>query len=527
MGGGAIGTNGAFGENIGFALKVPLVIQNLQRTEQEIPIVVPETQRCGPAVDETMMVLISVIQPVQSCLQAQDFFLRLIVQLGVDQIAGGVPQFDQAADPFLLCGTGAAFPHQGAFPVVDSVISDGVAVIPDRGVSVNGLSLPGILLRQQNLRLGECGVQIAQRRIQAGFQRFGIVLKGQAGGGGTIRPADHLHGSANHFGVVHEVLIHGNAVRILPKMEPWFIPVQNGIALLQKYNVRGGFGARRFEGDVGKAHCANQVAAGGKIAAYLAGLLIHRPAGGQKRQNAARTKFVHGLCKEIIMDLEMQTVVLGVIDLKISKRNIAHHTIEEVVGQAGLLKTGDLDVGVLVELFRKTSRQGIQFHAVQVGVIDGKTLRSIGKEGANAHAWFQNVALLHPEALQSAVHGANDFGRCVKGGEGTAAGVGVFCFGQEFLQLSIFLGPCAFLRVKNIRQTAPAGVFCQNGLFLRTGRRSAIGNTLFDFFQQADSGHIGCIFLPWGRRRVRVSRGCIIDWLMRRQFGQTGNLHLF
>ena len=44
VGGGAIGTNGAFGENIGFALEIPLVIQNLQRTEQEIAIVVPETQ---------------------------------------------------------------------------------------------------------------------------------------------------------------------------------------------------------------------------------------------------------------------------------------------------------------------------------------------------------------------------------------------------------------------------------------------------------------------------------------------------
>ena len=107
-----------------------------------------------------MTALVFIIQTVQTGLQAQDFFLRFIVQLGVDQSAGGVPQFNQAADPFLLRGTGAAFPHEGAFPVIDSVISDGVAVIPDSRVSVNGLTLPGILLRQQNLRLGECGVQI-------------------------------------------------------------------------------------------------------------------------------------------------------------------------------------------------------------------------------------------------------------------------------------------------------------------------------------------------------------------------------
>ena len=154
----------------------------------------------------------------------------------------------------------------------------------------------------------------------------------------------------------------------------------------------------------------------------------------------------------------MQPIVLRVNHTVIPKRYIADNHIEKAVGQVGFLKACDLDVCFLVQLAGDSAGQAVQLHTKQSG---GRLIQiavALPKKRAYPHTGFQNRTGTHTHFAQGGVHCVNDFGRGVKGGQGAAAGSGVFFLCQQAFQLGIFAVPAVLVGLKGIGQTAPAGV---------------------------------------------------------------------
>ena len=82
---------------------------------------------------------------------------------------------------------------------------------------------------------------------------------------------------------------------------------------------------------------------------------------------------------------------------------------------------------------------------------------------------LNDVAMLEAYVLQSLIDGADDGGAGVVGIEDGAPGRVVLLRRQGLLQLRVFFGPVLLVRVKGIRQSAPAHIAGQDLLFLRCG----------------------------------------------------------
>ena len=127
----------------------------------------------------------------------------------------------------------------------------------------------------------------------------------------------------------------------------------------------------------------------------------------------------------------MQPVILWVNHAVIPKRHIADGYIKKAVGQVSFLKAGDLDVGFLVQLAGDSAGQAVQLHTKQSG---GRLIQiavALPEKRTHTHTRFQNRTGTHTHFAQGGVHRINNFWRGVKGGQGAAAGSGVFFLCQQ------------------------------------------------------------------------------------------------
>ena len=129
----------------------------------------------------------------------------------------------------------------------------------------------------------------------------------------------------NHLRVVHEILVDGKAVLGLAELHPVRLMVDGAVTLLQKDNVADNICASIGTGRIVRQTDGTQqigtfchVLAGGAV------LAVHGVAAGDKRHDAARTHLVNGFRKEIIVDTKSQLVVRLIVDLVLTKGNIAH-----------------------------------------------------------------------------------------------------------------------------------------------------------------------------------------------------------
>ena len=185
-----------------------------------------------------------------------------------------------------------------------------------------------------------------QQRLSETVHRIGVYRL--TGGSRAIRAGDYLHSAANHFGVLHKVAVHGNAVGIFCKVQPRLVLLAQRIALLQKNYIRHNFSAAALERIVGQAHRADKVAALGNVLAGTVILFVQCAAGGDERHDAAGAQLVDALGKEIVVNGKMQPVILRVIDLEIAERYIAHNAVKIVVGEKRIFIAGYLDIGLLI-----------------------------------------------------------------------------------------------------------------------------------------------------------------------------------
>ena len=295
-----------------------------------------------------------IILAVKLGLQTVDFLVRQVLQLRIDQSAGGIAQFHQFADALGRGCVGIKLPHDCAFAVIDFIVLYRVAEITHKGIGINVLGVLAAFLLHGNFGFCQRGGQVLHSSVDLRFQqrlsetvhRIGVYWL--TGGSRAIRTGDYLHPTANHIRVLHKVAVHGNAVGIFCKVQPRLVLLAQCVTLLQENYIRHNFSSAALERIVGQAHRTNQVAALGNVLADAVIFFVQCAAGGDDRHDAAGAQLVDALGKEIVVDGKMQPVILRVIDLEIAERDIANSAVKIVVGEKRIFIAGHLDIGLLI-----------------------------------------------------------------------------------------------------------------------------------------------------------------------------------
>ena len=127
MGHGPVGLDGAFGEHVRLALQIPVIVQNLQRTEQVVGAVLVKSLPVCPVVDEAIPGGEGVVQAAQLLLLGLDGGVcAVLVHLEGDKAVYAVPQGDHAPDPSLRRSGQLRADHDAVFPVVHLAAYQGI-----------------------------------------------------------------------------------------------------------------------------------------------------------------------------------------------------------------------------------------------------------------------------------------------------------------------------------------------------------------------------------------------------------------
>ena len=295
-----------------------------------------------------------IILAVKLGLQTVDFLVRQVLQLRIDQSAGGIAQFHQFADTLGRCCVGITFPHDCAFAVIDFIVLYRVAEITHKGIGINVLGVLAAFFLYGNFGSCQRGGQVLHSSVDLRFQqrlsetvhRIGVYRL--TGGSRAIRTGDYLHSAANHFRVLHKVAVHGDAVGIFCKVQPRLVLLAQCVTLLQENYIRHDFSSAALERIVGQAHRADKVTSLSNVLAGTVILFVQCAAGGDDRHDAAGAQLVDALGKEIVVNGKMQPVILRVIDLEIAERDIANNAVKIVVGEKCIFIAGYLDTGLLI-----------------------------------------------------------------------------------------------------------------------------------------------------------------------------------
>ena len=101
--------------------------------------------------------------------------------------------------------------------------------------------------------------------------------------------------------------------------------VNRAVTLLQEDNIRNNIRTSvSTERIIRQTDSTQQIGTFCHVLAGGAVLAVHGVAAGDKRHDAARTHLVNGFRKEIIVDTKSQLVVRLIVDLVLTKGNIAH-----------------------------------------------------------------------------------------------------------------------------------------------------------------------------------------------------------
>ena len=248
--------NGTLSEQVGFPLQSTLLVQHLQRTQQEIGAILVKGDGVATGVDQPILPGKSVIEVVQFCLLLADAALRIVLGLILQQRPHTIPQADHAADT-ALGGLGHLHRiHAAVLAVIELSVHQRVGEIADGGVCLDGL----ILALQFLLTLigGNFTVDILHGVGKETVQR--LVGERRTGGFRAIRSRYHFHLAQHHIRVVEEIAVHGDTVVVRPQLHPLWLNVHHAVTLLQEQNVRYHLRTRcRLEGIVGQADRAQQL----------------------------------------------------------------------------------------------------------------------------------------------------------------------------------------------------------------------------------------------------------------------------
>ena len=183
------------------------------------------------------------------------------------------------------------------------------------------------------------------------------------------------------------------------------------------------------------------------------------------------------------MDGKAQLVVGTVVDLILPERYIANGYIIEITSIRGF-KACHGDVGAWIKLLCNTTGDRIQLHAVKAAVLH--FLRQTAEKVADTHGGLQNIARFKAHSVQRFIDGMDNGGAGVVGVQRRCSGRGIFLRRKRNIQLLKLIRPVGLILIERIRQTAPADIFCEHGLFLRR----CLSAVKLQFLQKIDRVHV-------------------------------------
>ena len=453
--------DGALGEQVGFPLQAALLIQHLQRTQQEIGAILVKGDGVAARIDKPIVMGKAVIEVVQLCLLLAYHAIRIVLCLILQQRPHTIPQADHAANTALGSLGRLHRIHAAVLAVIELVIHKRIGKIADDGVCLDGLIFALQLLRPV---VGiDLTVDILHGVGKEAVQR--LIRKGYTGGLRAIRSRYHFHLAQHHIRVVEEIAVHGDTVVVRPQLHPLWLNVHHAVTLLQEQNVRYHLRTRcRLEGIVGQADRAQQLRPLRDVLPHIAGALIHGVAGGDERHHAARPHLVQRLGEEVLVDGQVQPVIAPILHFELAERHIAHSYVKEVVGEIHLFIATHGNAAARVELAGNAAGDIVQLHAVELTLCHA--IRQHTEEVADAAGRLQHVALPEAHLSQRGIDAVDHHRRRVEGGQRGLPRCGIFLLSQQASQSLVIVVPW----VKAVRKATPAHIFGQHLLLLRCGR---------------------------------------------------------
>ena len=330
---------------------------------------------------------------------------------------------------------------------------------------------------------------------QSGAELLGkvLVLPGFTSQLRTIGAGGDLQIAQHHFGVGLEIAVHtheaGAFLAVLPdigvafndlRLHPFrqrLIFTQGNLPLLQEHDGHGGIcPGIGLENAVRQADRAQQITAPGDIPPRPIILFVHRAAadavGGNERDHAACPDLINRFGKEIIVNQKPLPVITLVHHGIITKRHVADSKVEKAVREVGFFVAAHRDTGLGIELLGDAPGDAVQLHAVQLG--RGHALRQQAEEISHAAGRLQNVPFLKAHVPDGLIDGLDNQGAGVVGIEGGCPRRFVLAVRQQAFQLLILGGPLGLVRVKGVRDAAPANIAGEDFL-LCFGGGAALG----------------------------------------------------
>ena len=419
-----MGTDGALGEHIRLALEAALLVQHLQRTQQEIAGVLPKGQTVAPAGQQTIFLRVLVVEGIELRLLLLNILVGIALGLVVNKPAHTISEGNHAPDSIFRRNGNLHRIHAAVFPEVHLAVNDGITEIAHIGVGRDGVIF---LLQFLLLVLGNLSVKILYCFLKE-CRKVGIFVPTanavHAEPGGC-----HDHLAQNHIGILNEIAVHADAVGIGVQMHPVRLDVRHPIPLLQEQNIAGDFRTGiALEGVIGQANGTNEISPLCKIFPHGRVFFVHRTLGGDERHNAAGSDLIQGLSEKVIVNEPVVLIVSLIQHLEIAKGNIADGHIKEAIRHLHLFKAGDGNGAVLIELLGDAPGDGIQFHTISVTACHA--FGNHADEIANTTGWLQNIALPEAHLLQRLIHGLDDNRRGIERSQGAGSGSSVFFFGK-------------------------------------------------------------------------------------------------
>ena len=432
MGDAVFRPDGPFCEHIRLAFQFAVLVQVFQRTEQVIGRIILKEAAVFAVIDEAKLGGKGIVGGVQFDLFRLDVGVRVIFQLILDQLVDHLPQLHHAFDPFPGVAAQFCLGHDGVFAVIHFTIYHRVREVLDAGVggqdigSVLGSFSFGMLHRPVlAVNLCRCLFELrGQVRPLEGVDRYVLpAILGVFGG----------KFAQNHLGMLHKILVDGEAFQRFAQLHPVRLPVDGPVPLLQEDDVGNnlcpGVG---FERIVGQPDGSQQVGPLGQVLASAAVFGIQRVPAGDKCHYTARANLVQGFGEKVVVNVKVQLIVGLVIHPVLAKWHIADGKVIEIP-LAGSLKASDSDCRFRVEFLGNAPGNAVQLHAIQLA--SGHALGKHPKEVPHAAGRLQDVASLEAHLLHCVIDGTDDDRAGIVGIQGAGPGGGVFLWCQQPFQL--------------------------------------------------------------------------------------------
>ena len=209
--------DGALGEHIRLADKVALVVQHLQRGQEEVGAVYAERGAVGAGVDPPVLVHKGIVEGVQLPLLGLNVLVGPVLGLVLNERPHTVPYADQPLDAVGRRHGHLHRVHAAVLPVVHLAVHDSITEIPHLRVRGDGCVL-ALGFRVVHDILGDGALDTLNGNGKLVPQV--PSLNGQAGGFRPIGAADLPHFAHDHLRVVDKILVHFQPVGVGVQVYP-------------------------------------------------------------------------------------------------------------------------------------------------------------------------------------------------------------------------------------------------------------------------------------------------------------------